>query len=91
MIGSQKDSFYRKPNSGMLELSRRFYPNLSLSKSFLVGDKISDCMAGLNFGLPHANLLIQRINDFKNLYLMDVNEINTLNMKVNSKMHLRII
>ena len=65
-LGLKKDSFYRKPNSGMLELSRRFYPNLSLSKSFLVGDKISDCMAGLNFGLPHANLLILRDKRLQN-------------------------
>ena len=45
----------------MLELSNIIFPKLEYNKSFLVGDKISDCLAGSNYGLEYAKLFI--LND----------------------------
>lgn len=45
----QKNSELRKPGPGMLEEASREH-NLELSKSFMVGDKLSDLEAGRNAG-----------------------------------------
>lgn len=53
----KKDAFCRKPNPGMiLEAKNEF--NIDLSKSILIGDKISDIEAGINSGIK-TNVLIQ--------------------------------
>lgn len=53
----KQDSFYRKPNPGMiLEAQKEF--NIDLSSSIVVGDNDTDIMAGVNAGVKF-NILVK--------------------------------
>ena len=45
------DSFRRKPNPGMLLEAAKDFPSISLRKSILIGDSLSDIEAGHSMGL----------------------------------------
>jgi len=51
----KKQSGDRKPGTGLIEKAREKY-NIDLSKSFLIGDSLSDMKCGLNAGL--RNILV---------------------------------
>lgn len=51
----KKDCEFRKPNPGMLLKGIREF-DIDISKSYMVGDKISDVMAGLKSGLKSVLL-----------------------------------
>lgn len=55
--GYRQDSFDRKPNPGMILTAANQY-DLNLKKSILIGDKISDMVAGETAGV-RCNLLYQ--------------------------------
>ncbi|OON35651.1 D,D-heptose 1,7-bisphosphate phosphatase [Izhakiella australiensis] len=50
------DCVCRKPNAGMLEAAASKY-QIDKDQSFLVGDKVSDLEAGINFGLNKVYLV----------------------------------
>lgn len=51
-----RNSFYRKPNPGMILRAAKEH-NINLEKSVLIGDQETDIMAGLNAGIMHNILL----------------------------------
>lgn len=51
-----RNSFYRKPNPGMILRAAKEH-NINLEKSVLIGDQETDIMAGLNAGIIHNILL----------------------------------
>ena len=64
-IGTYKrDAFCRKPNPGMILEAKKDF-NIDLSKSILIGDKMSDIEAGIKSGVK-TNILIQ--NSTKNFF-----------------------
>ena len=48
----KKDSDDRKPNPGMILKAQKDH-NINLKESFLIGDKESDIIAGINAGIPN--------------------------------------
>jgi D-glycero-D-manno-heptose 1,7-bisphosphate phosphatase len=54
----KRDSFYRKPNPGMIVLAEKEW-TIDLSKSLLIGDKETDIEAGINAGIP-VNILFKK-------------------------------
>lgn len=69
----RRDSYWRKPNPGMIyEAALRL--NLDLSRSVMIGDKVSDMKAALEAGVGRCLLIngeamdhpaVQRLNGFK--------------------------
>ena len=57
----RKDDFSRKPNPGMIVAAQEEY-NINLSKSFLVGDSVTDLQAGLAAGVGKNILLSDQIS-----------------------------
>ncbi len=47
----EMDSYYRKPNPGMAEWAKRDFPEIDLSRSLIVGNKLSDMKFGRNAGM----------------------------------------
>jgi len=47
----EMDSFYRKPNPGMAELAKNDFPQIEISRSLIVGNKLSDMRFGRNAGM----------------------------------------
>ena len=45
------DCFERKPNPGMAHLARKDFPAIDLSKSIIIGNKLSDMEFGRNAGM----------------------------------------
>jgi D-glycero-D-manno-heptose 1,7-bisphosphate phosphatase len=45
------DHHERKPNPGMALLAKKDYPHIDLSKSIMIGNKLSDMMFGRNAGM----------------------------------------
>jgi D-glycero-D-manno-heptose 1,7-bisphosphate phosphatase len=58
----KKDSFNRKPNPGMI-LRARDDLNLDLSRSMLIGDKLSDIIAAKNAGIGFSLQICSNILD----------------------------
>ncbi|TGL77319.1 D-glycero-alpha-D-manno-heptose-1,7-bisphosphate 7-phosphatase [Leptospira jelokensis] len=58
----KRNSFFRKPNPGMILKAARRY-SLDLSKSVLVGDQISDIDAGINAGINTNILILSQKNE----------------------------
>jgi len=46
-----KDSYYRKPNPGMAETAKADFPSIDMSRSIMVGNKLSDMGFGRNAGM----------------------------------------
>jgi len=65
----KKDSYLRKPNPGMLFNAQKKY-KIDLSKSIIIGDKISDVEAGQSAGLG-TNILFSEDKVFKNTIIID--------------------
>lgn len=57
----KKDSFNRKPNPGMILDAQRHY-NIDLGRSFLIGDKESDILAGRSAGVGTTILINPKQN-----------------------------
>jgi D-glycero-D-manno-heptose 1,7-bisphosphate phosphatase len=70
-----KNSYDRKPNPGMLLKAKKDF-NLDMSKSILIGDKISDIEAGNN-AFINTNILFSQ-NKNKNKKSHNFIEINCL-------------
>jgi D-glycero-D-manno-heptose 1,7-bisphosphate phosphatase len=72
-----KNSYDRKPNPGMLLKAQKDF-NLDMSKSILIGDKISDIEAGNNAFINTNILFSQNKNKNKNKKSHSFIEINCL-------------
>ena len=55
----RKDHISRKPRPGMIEQAKKEF-DIDLSKSVLIGDKLTDIEAGDNAGIPTKILLTER-------------------------------
>lgn len=60
----------RKPKPGMIFQAQKEF-NIDLSKSILIGDKISDIEAGLNAGIESSYHIEEILSAFPNLPLLD--------------------
>nr|WP_263326538.1 HAD family hydrolase [Neobacillus sp. Marseille-Q6967] len=77
-IGQYKrDSFYRKPNPGMILLAKREW-DIDLSKSLLIGDKETDIEAGINAGIPLNILFRPGVMDGHTKADLVINDLNQI-------------
>lgn len=66
----QEDCLCRKPKPGMIEEARKDF-NLNLKECFIIGDKISDMLAGNSAGIKNKiflNKTGEKMEDIDNIY-----------------------
>lgn len=66
----KKDAFCRKPNPGMLLQAKKEF-NIDLTKSILIGDKITDIDAGINSGVKLNILFSNKISTNRARFCVD--------------------
>lgn len=64
----KKDHISRKPRTGMIEQAKKEF-DIDLSKSVLIGDKLTDIEAGNNAGIPTKILFTEtyKVNNYSEL------------------------